>query len=139
MIQPPDSNHKSTPRGNETLGKSVHKHSRPKSMKYYSLMLALVAVTAAIVLAIILLAIAAGGSRTMGLKADGTVLAVGDFSNDYISDWTDIRVPEKQVQNVEYTSNLGDVAADLTIKSMTCRQEGDMLVFTIEYSACSAF
>ena len=55
MIQPPDSNHKSTPRGTETLGKSVHKHSRPKSMKYYSLMLALVAVTAAIVLAFILL------------------------------------------------------------------------------------
>ena len=85
------------------------------------------------------------GCITMGLKTDGTVaVAFGDFSSNYVSAWTDIRLPEKQVQNVEYTSNLGDVAADLTIKSMTYRQEGDLLVFTIEYSAtknytCSAF
>ena len=55
MIQPPESNHKSTLRVNETPGKSVHKHSRPRSMKSYSLMLALVAVAAAIVLGVILL------------------------------------------------------------------------------------
>ena len=55
MIQPPESNHKSTPRVNETPGKSVHKHSRPRSLKYYSLVLVLVAVAAAIVLGVILL------------------------------------------------------------------------------------
>ena len=55
MIQPPESNHKSTTRVTETPVKSVHKHSRPRSMKYYSLMLALVAITAAIVLGVILL------------------------------------------------------------------------------------
>lgn len=55
MIQPPESNHKSTPRVNESPVKSVHKHSRPRSMKYYSLMLVLVAVAAAIVLGVILL------------------------------------------------------------------------------------
>ena len=55
MIQPPVPNHKSTIRVNETPGKSVHNHSHPRSMKYYSLMLAIVAVIAAIVLGVILL------------------------------------------------------------------------------------
>lgn len=55
MIQPPETNHKSPLRVNETPGKSVHKHSRPRSMKSYSLTLALVAFAATIVLGVILL------------------------------------------------------------------------------------
>ena len=54
MIQPPESNLKNTIRGNDTPGRSAHKHLHSKSMKHYSLMLALVAVAAAIVLGVIL-------------------------------------------------------------------------------------
>lgn len=55
MIRPPESNQKSTTRGQESPGKSTHKQPRPRSMKYYSLILALVAVSAAILLGVILL------------------------------------------------------------------------------------
>ena len=42
-----------------------------------------------------IVAVAAGDAYTVGLKADGTVVAVGD--NEYgqreVSGWTDIRLP----------------------------------------------
>ena len=44
-----------------------------------------------------IVAIASGGQHVIGLKADGTVVAVGDnnFGQCDVSDWKDIRLPEK--------------------------------------------
>ena len=44
-----------------------------------------------------IVAVSAGYYHTVGLKADGTVVAVGNnqFSQCDVSEWTNIRVPER--------------------------------------------
>ena len=44
-----------------------------------------------------IVAVSAGDSHTVGLKADGSVVAVGDnyYGQRDVDDWADIKVPER--------------------------------------------